>query len=378
MSAAVTTVALVAHDIHDRGGMERAFRELVVRAPPHVRFVVVASTLSPELEAHAEWRRVPAPRRPMPLKMIVFAVLGGVRLRRVRADLVHTLGAIVPNRADVTTVQYCHAGHVELTGRLSPEGMPVLRRANTALKRILALAGERWCYRPARLRVLAAVSRGVAREVERHYPGVRVAITPNGVDVERFHPDAEARAALRRELDLADETFVALFVGGDWERKGLDVAIEGMAAAGVAGAELWVVGRGDSRRFDQLAGARGVRVRFFGARDDAERFLQAADVFVLPTLYETFSLVAYEAAASEVPVVATRVSGIDELLDGDGAGVVVERDAAEVGAALARLAADSGLRRALGAAGRRRASAFTWERSVDSVFDLYGTLRERP
>jgi UDP-glucose:(heptosyl)LPS alpha-1,3-glucosyltransferase len=205
-----------------------------------------------------------------------------------------------------------------------------------------------------------------------------VEITPNGVDPRRFKPDAEARRELRAEQGLGEEDLVALFVGGDWDRKGLAVAIEAMERAAKAGVELhlWVVGRGDNARFGELASRHGVagRVRFFGPRRETERFFQAADVFVLPTLYETFSLVAYEAAASGLPIVATRVNGIEDLIGDGQAGLVVERSSEAVAAGLVRLASDPAERARMGDAGRRRAETFTWERSVSSVLDMYRSL----
>ena len=167
---------------------------------------------------------------------------------------------------------------------------------------------------------------------------------PNGVDVERFGPDAGTRDRVRKELDVAPDVLVALFVGGDWERKGLAIAIKGIAEARDRRAELelWVIGQGQEPRFRDLARRAGVadRVRFFGARADVARFYQAADIFILPTAYETFSLVAHEAAACGLPVVATRVSGIEDLVGDDEAGILVARTPEAMGDALARLAAD--------------------------------------
>jgi glycosyltransferase involved in cell wall biosynthesis len=372
------TVALVAHGIHDQGGMERAFFELVRQGHRDCRFVVIAAELAPELRPLVEWKRIRVPMRPIPLKFVLFLAVAAVRLARTQADLVHTMGAIVPNRADLACVQFCHAGFREFVRGRELEGRPPLRRLNTGIARALGHSVERWWYGSGRVRRLAAVSPGVRRELERHYPGVRVEITPNGVDPRRLRPDAEARRELRAEQGLGEEDLVVLFVGGDWDHKGLAVAIEAVERAAKAGGELrlWVVGRGDDARFGELASRHHVagRVRFFGPRRDTERFFQAADVFVLPTLYETFSLVAYEAAASGLPIVATRVSGIDDLIGDGQAGLVVERSPEAVAAALVRLASDPAERARMGGAGRRRAEAFTWERSVSSVLDLYGSL----
>jgi glycosyltransferase involved in cell wall biosynthesis len=373
------TVALVAHNVHRQGGMERACVELISRGSALYRFVVFASELAPDLRGTVYWERIVVPQRPFPVKYLAFALLAGYRVRRCRADLVHTVGAVVPNRVDVAIVHFCHAGFRARTGRLAPPERTVLRRANTALSRLLALGAERWSYRPARVRLLTAVSPGVAGELHRHYPKVPTRLTPNGIDLDRFRPRPNVRARVRVAEGLRPDDLLVLFVGGDWERKGVAAAIDGFADALARlgeHARLWIVGRGDERRFRAIARRHGVdeQVRFFGARSDPERFYQAADIFVSPTLYETFSLAAFEAAASGLPVVAPAVSGIDELIGDDEAGIVVDRTAKSVGAALARLAADPELRAQMGAEGRRRASEYTWERSVDSMLEVYREL----
>lgn len=375
------TVALVAHDVHDRGGMEQAFAELVRHGSGAARFVVVSGTLAEDLRPLVDWRRVPLPRRPFPLKFGWFFLVGGARVRGVRADLVHTLGAIVPNRADLASIHFCHAAFVARTGRLAPTDLPRLRRLNTAVARVLALAAERWCFRRGRLGSFAAVSPGVATELRRHYPEVPVVVTPNGVDRVRFAPDVDARRAKRLEHGLTDDAVVALFVGGDWHRKGLPVAVEGVREAVRLGAttlRLWVVGPGDEERFLALAAGAGVadRIHFFGRREDVERFYQAADVFVLATLYETFSLAAHEAASCGVPVVATRVSGVSDLLD-RGGGLAVERTAEAVGSALARLARDPTLRARLARSASDAPPCLTWPESTDSVLATYSRLSSR-
>jgi glycosyltransferase involved in cell wall biosynthesis len=372
-------VALVAHDIHDAGGMEKALLELIRGACARVEFVVVSATLSRDLRPLVDWRRVRVVPRPFPLKFLTFMAVSSVRLARLRVDLVHTTGALVLNRADVATVHFCQAGFREATGGLAPASGPLLRRFNTGVSRSLALVAERWCYRPGRVASLAAVSGGVASELSRHYPSVPVTVTPNGVDAGRFRPDEQARTDSRRLAGLSPEAVVVLFVGGEWERKGLDIAIEGLSSARQSGVEslrLWVVGQGDEARFAELAHRMGVgdQVRFFGFRPDVEHFYGAADIFLLPSRYETFSLVAFEAAACGLPVVATDCSGIRELVGSDVAGLLIEGTRQGVGQALRLLAQDPDLRRRLGLAAHERATSSTWERSTQSVLDLYGAL----
>jgi UDP-glucose:(heptosyl)LPS alpha-1,3-glucosyltransferase len=313
----------------------------------------------------------------VPLRFALFYVIAAVRLAATRADVVHTLGAIVPNAAHLASVPFCTAGYIRSAGGLAPPSAPALRRANTALARLLFLAAERWTYRRARVDRLGAVSRGLQRELAESFPGVPILLTPNGVDRSRFRPDPNARRAVRAQLGIEDDDVVALFVGGDWHRKGLALAIQAAAEAGSrAPIRLLVVGRGDERRFTTLAHGLGIaqRVHFLGPRSDTERFYAAADVFLLPSWYETFSLAAFEAAASGLPIVAAPLSGVEELVGDGDAGMLVERDAGALGEALAALSASPETRRRLGASARERSAAYTWDRSADAVLSVYRSV----
>jgi glycosyltransferase involved in cell wall biosynthesis len=355
--------------------MERVFAELIRRAGREYDLVVISSELAPDLARLVEWRRTRAPFRPAPVRFSLFYALAGLQLWRVRrtADLVHTCGALVPNRADLASVHFCHAGYRQAVGS-EDDGRPFLRRINTAIAAALGLAAERWSFGKGRIRVLGAVSRGVAAEIARAYPGARVVVTPNGVDLARFRPDDGARAELRHAQGLDDAQFVALFVGGDWHHKGLSVVLEALVAAPTA--HLWVVGRGDESAFGAEAERLGVasRVTFMGTRPDVERYYQAADVFVLPSRYEAFSLASHEAAACGLPLVVTQVNGVDELVGKGEAGRLIERSGDALGAALRELSVDREARRRMGQVARARASAFTWSASAESVLKLYKEL----
>jgi len=372
------TVALIAHDIHDNGGMERACAELVRHTHDEFDFTIVSAELTPELRSLVHrWIRVRVPTRPAPLRFAMFWLLAGRKLRSLDVDIAHSVGAIVPNRVDVAAVHFCHAGFVRAQGYLAPRSAPLIRRMNTAVARLLALAAERWCYAPGRLRAFAAVSDGVREELAAHYPGVKVRVIPNGVDLDRFRPDASARAELRSAVGLTDEP-VAIFVGGDWDRKGLAIGIQALAEVrgqGIA-LQLWIVGRGDHDRFVALANKWGVAsaVAFFGERYDVEHFLAAADMLILPSLYETFSLVGFEAAATGLPIVVTRVHGIGDLVRDEGGGVLVERTTASVANALATVARDPNLRRCLGQQALLGSQKYSWTASTGSVANLYRSL----
>jgi len=373
-------VVVVAHRVDDSGGMERVHAELVRRLLDRYRFTIVASNIADDLRGRVDWRRVPLLAKPIPLRFVVFYGLGALQLRRVRADLIHVCGALVPNRADVASVHFCHAGFVAASGRLAPEGSTLPRRLNASLLRGLAIGAERWSYRAGRVKLLAPVSGQVAEELRAAYPGVVIEETPNGVDLDRFRQDDSARRAVRAELGTDQIVKAALFVGGDWDRKGLALVIRALAVARSSGGqlELWVLGAGDESRFGSYAAEAGVgdSVRFLGQSPEPERYFKGADIFVCGSSYEPFSLALLEAAATGLPLVSTRVGVASALIEreGDPAGILVGREAGEMGAAFAALAADAELRTRYGRAARQRAEQFGWDSLADVVDKIYGRL----
>jgi glycosyltransferase involved in cell wall biosynthesis len=360
-------VTLVAHDVGGVGGMERHLRELVDGlAARGIDVTVISRTCDVGASDRVRWIRVRGPGRPFPLAFPWFALAGGLLLALRGGGVRHATGAIVPNRVDVATVHLCHhavAGRPEMRRR---SRLTQAHALNARLAAALARAGERWVYRPRRARRLVAVSNGVAGEVERFlgFPRERLDVIPNGVDTEAFHPAAGGHDGA--------PPLTALFVGGGWDGKGLDLAIEAVAAD-----DRWrlvVVGAGDERRYAELAeslGA-GTRVEFAGARQDVAAWYRRADAFVLPSAYETFSLVTYEAAASGLPLLVTRVSGVEEILRDGENGWFVSRDAADVAWRLGALADDPGLRERMGRVARESSLRFGWDAMVDAYVATYG------
>ncbi len=341
--------------------------ELVRRGRGEIDFVVVSHILDEELRPLVEWRRVRAPAGPPKAFLPFFFTLGGLQVRRSRADLVHVHsgGPLVPNRVDLNSVHFCRAAFFRALG----DEIGAVTRLHLWL--------ERWCAR--RSRRLAVLSPGGRRDAELFFAGVPIVEIPNGVDAETFRPDSAARNEVRAEESALEEHVVALFVGNSFRRKGLHVAIEALglaAASGDTALRLWVAGHGDKDRYGALAREHGVgdRVRFLGLRGDAERLYAAADIFVLPTLYEQFCLTAWEAAAAKLPLIVTTTSGMDELVGDGGAGIAVERDPQQVSDALLRLAAAPALRSSMGETGRRRALRYTWERSIQRTLMVYREL----
>jgi glycosyltransferase involved in cell wall biosynthesis len=373
----VTSVTIVANDVGPNGGMERVLLELIKGlAAAGDRVTVIARTC--DLQGiDVAFHRVPGPRRPFVVAYPWFFIAAGMLVRRHRDGLVQATGAIVPNRVDIVSVHFCHRGFQSKGGGLrTSRGWPLFRlhaRIAAAMSRI----GESFCYRPSRVSTVVAVSRGVADELRAYYPAIAdaVVVIPNGVDVDRFSPSADGRADTRSKLGLTNDALVALFVGGDWERKGLAVAIDALAES-----PQWILliaGAGDQKHYVARAKRSGVadRTYFLGQVADTAPIFQAADLLVLPTAYEADPLVAIEAAAGGLAVLATPVNGIVDLIQDSVSGCFIERDAASISLHLQRLASDRQALARMGAEARSAAAARSWRSVVELHRALYATIR---
>lgn len=374
-----TDVTIVVHHVGPLGGMERQCTELVegyLNSGWSVTVVAWECDLPPQ--PGLRFVRVPGPYRPFSIGLPWFFVIGGYLARRHKSGLLHVNGAIIPNRADVATVHFAHRAYARLD---APSGgsRPTRRHAlNARVVARLARAAERWCYRPARIPHLVGISEGVAREVLELYPYCRrqLSVIPYGVDQGLFRPNREARRRVRAEIlgERAEYASVVLFVGGDWGRKGLEVIVGALAHA--PGWDLVVVGRGDDLTARLQAEELDVdrRVHFLGQRPLPADLYASADAFCLPTLYETFCLVAHEAAASGLPLLVTRVSGVEDLLvDGEN-GWFITRDADDVARRLRQLRSDPVLAAAMGQASRQSSERYDWDTAVDAHLGLYKRL----
>lgn len=367
-------VTIIAHDIGPVGGMERVLSELIAGLNERGHeLTVIARTCRVPAGSVTRFRRVRGPSRPFLLAYPWFLICASLMLRGARRGIVQATGGIVLAPVDIISVHYLHQ-----VGPANPSRSSPLFSANARIVRVCKRASERACFWVNRRARFVCVSQGVAAEVREHYPNLaeRVITIHNGVDGARFAPGAhraEAQA-LRSELGIAAQRPVALFVGGEWERKGLRHVIGALADA--CEWSLVVAGAGDERRYRQLAASLGVAdaVHWLGVRAGLEPVYEMADAFVMPTSYETFSLATFEAAASGLPLLASAVNGIEEILIDAHNGYFVGASAPDIARRLRELAADPGRRAALGRAARESALAFSWGKMVQDHHDLYESL----
>jgi glycosyltransferase involved in cell wall biosynthesis len=318
--------------------------------------------------------------------------LGAAAAARFRPDVVHAhtlffhtslVAAAVARVAGVPLVLTLHLGAVD-----------ALPQPYRTLTRAYELAAGR-ALLTAATRIIC-----VSVDVRRHAlalgaAAAKLAVVPNGVDARRFAPNPPAPFPARERGGACRDTsdgaargdspppsrargaapLILLSTGRLIFNKGQGHLLEAMAALRRRGLafRLVLVGEGPLegrlRRQAERLGL-GDTVQFAGYRQDMPALLRAADVFVRPSLSEGMSLAVLEAMAAGLPVVATDVSGTRELLQNGAGGLIVPPGSPPALAdALARLAADAGLRRRLGEAARARALAYDWEHVADLTLE---------
>ncbi|WP_175921547.1 glycosyltransferase family 4 protein [Burkholderia latens] len=191
----------------------------------------------------------------------------------------------------------------------------------------------------------------------------------------------DAQNARRPALGVPDRPYIA-FAGRLSEQKGIATLIDALAVVNSMGGaiDLVMAGDGDTRRWRDHAEALALddRVRFAGWLTGSvkSRFYQEATLFCLPSRFESFGIVALEAMFYGVPVVATRVGGLAELVDDGVTGYLVEPDdAAALARAMHAIAGDPALRERMGQAARERAQRlYGAEAVVARYVDCYRQL----
>jgi glycosyltransferase involved in cell wall biosynthesis len=291
-------------------------------------------------------------------------------LRAERPDIVHAhmpisgfLARLAARRAGVPRVAYTCHGFL-----FNQDGSWLRRTGSVAMDWI----GGRFTD------VFMTVSASEALDARRLHIFRDAVAVGNGRDPALFRPDPTARAEIRAALGTPVDRIVVVAVSRLVRDKGYPELAAAMRD--VPGAELWVVGerlvsdRGEDMAALLAESGLGDRLRLLGYREDVAAVLAAADIFVLPSYFEAMPMSVIEAMLTGLPIVASDIRGPREQVVPGVTGLLVPpRQVAPLVEALERLAADAGLRAAMGLAGRERAMALYDEGVVLSrSLDLLG------
>jgi glycosyltransferase involved in cell wall biosynthesis len=306
-------VQLLATAQHEAGD---AVSVVAVSAPDESD--AVSTFLAPIVAGGVDVHRIEIPPRAYHQERSELRALCG----RIAADVVHTHGY----RVDV----------VDGAG-FRRAGLPTVATAHGFVGGSLRNRGYEWLQRRA-LRgyhAVAAVSKGIAGRLA--HSGVsqsRIRVLPNAW---RATSPLLTAAAARAELGITDTGFRVGWIGRVEPEKGLDVMIDALSCMRGVQAQLSVIGDGSAapglkrRAFEK--GVAGM-ISWHGMKPSAERLLAAFDVLVLSSRTEGIPMVLLEAMAAEIPIVATAVGGVPDMLGGEEAILVPTEDSPAIAEAV--------------------------------------------
>jgi UDP-glucose:(heptosyl)LPS alpha-1,3-glucosyltransferase len=222
-----------------------------------------------------------------------------------------------------------HRAWLERRDRIAGPLQKLSRLLNRKHSATLSL--EESLFAKAGARRVIANSHMVKEEVVRiyGYPADKIDVVYNGLPLDSMRRDELDRAKTREAFGLTDDDVAVLFAGSGWERKGLRFAIDAVERQR-AQMKLLVAGRGEARKFSSP------RVQFIGVVREMPSLYHAADIFLLPTVYDPFSNACLEALAAGRPIITTRANGFSEIMETGRHGTIVD-DARDIEALAAAL-----------------------------------------
>jgi glycosyltransferase involved in cell wall biosynthesis len=215
----------------------------------------------------------------------------------------------------------------------------------------------------------------------------QISIIHSGVELNRYHITAKKRQQKKKELGILPDSLVIGYVGWLIPIKGVSYLVRAMknVAEKYPKSLLVLVGKGDNKGAEEMRIKEQVknlgladRVYFLGWRSDVDEIMGCFDIFVLPSLNEGMGRVLVEAMAAGLPIVASRVGGIPDLVkDGKNGLLVPPADPAVLADAISSLLENKETRKRMGKAGRKMCRQYSTEAMVEQIDDLYMELLEK-
>jgi glycosyltransferase involved in cell wall biosynthesis len=280
-------------------------------------------------------------------------------------------------------ILHAHDGHGQTAAWLATAGMRI-RRVATRRVAFLPRERHRWTYRLKYAHTcdaVIAVSDSVRQAAIRYgIPQSKIELIPDGIEIPPELPSSEARAQARARWGFGESEFLIGHLGAFTPEKGQDVALGAfqLLSERLPQARLLLAGEGPTLRdaeITQRCAALGGRVRLCGAIQNLAEFFPALDLFVMPSKSEGLGSSALIAMSYGLPVVASRVGGLPEVVEEARTGWLIEpASPAALARAILAAAGDRGRLQQWGLNGRERARQFSVDIMVERTEALYRRL----
>lgn len=381
-------ICFIAPVVNKRGGTERYLAQLIETFSQDNDITVYSSSVKDLDTDNFRHVKVPVIRFPGILYFLSFFIMNNLIMIffRKRYDIVHSTG---PDSlfADITTFQFCQNARWELLEKkiikFSKSGLKaLLRKWHYYLYTFLVTRIEKFTCKRPRLKAIIAVGSKVKEELINYYslPPEKISVIYNGYSPDEFNvKDRDTyRSATRSSLSIKDNHSAFLFTGGDWERKGLEIALR--AFSKVEGRNRFVVvGHGDTASYQKICDELAIseRVNFIPPTREIKKYYHAADIFLFPTLYEPFGMAPLEAMACGLPCIVSRLSGCAELISHMKDGLLIEEPSniEELSGHMQKLLEDPTLKDDISVAAIAKARSASWDKIMDKTKKVYEQVK---
>jgi len=385
-------LAVISPFLDKRHGTERRVVEWVSRLADAFEIHVYSQRVDDLNLSKITWHRIPKLPGPHLINYLWwffanrFARIWYRRIRGLRHDIVFSPGVncLDPDVVSVHVVfaEYIRRNRAEMEfARNSASSWPALLHRKLYYELIAFL--ERRLYTRRELR-LVLIAQRTEDELRRFYGrSEEFPILYVGLDHEIFNSARRIakRGAARRELNITEDDFVLLLIGNDWRNKGVMVILEAMERLRDLPVRLLLVGRENVTKYRDLVAEHHLadRVHFLSPRPDVEFYYAAADVYLGPSLEDTFAQPPAEAMACGLPVVVSSANGTSEIIT-DGTDGFILRDPADstsLAGMIRRLYVDQEFRARMGKSAAETTKQYTWERNGEDLLKIFQEILQR-
>ncbi len=386
-------IAFICRGVNKRGGISRCVAELAESLCQKHEVHVFANSWQDVLTNKIIFHKIPMLKGNIFLKrkmhglatliqVITFAIMSSLIIKPKEFDIVHSFGdCFVP--FNIYTSQSCHKTAVRVA-RKSGTGIYNYFK-NTILNplNLIVLSIEKFSYRHgSKNGGIISPTEWIKRNIVEEYniPEKKIVVIPNGVDLKEFNPEnrGQFREAIRKELNLKTDDIVLIFVAYEFRRKGLKYIIESLPFIKSERIKLIAIGGEKIEPYLSLAKRLNIAHQIiFLKPTPLKKYYAAADIFVFPTLYEAFSLATLEAISSGLPILATKVSGTEELIQDGYNGYFIQRDALDIAQKINLLIENGHCLKEMGENARKTAERYSWKEVAYQTEEFYKKIYNR-
>lgn len=367
-------VAVVIHGYYPRvGGAERQMQYLASHMREHnIDLHILTRKFDPKLKTFEILDGVPIYRLPVPgpkaVASLVFTFFALLKIARLKPNLIHAHEFLSPSTVALLANRWLRIPFIVTLHGGGPNGdVQKLQRKSSGRFRLNALR--------AQVKKFVVVSAEI--EDELHNAGVdldQMITIPNAVDVDLFLPPSlDEKIAVRSQIGLSADALTAIFTGRLVSGKRVNHLLEiwNSVRATYPTAELLIAGTGPEENVLRKMNVNGVR--FLGSVENITPFLQASDIFVLPSIAEGLSVAMLEAMSCGLPALVTDVGGARQVIvDRENGWLIQPENLYELEAGIKTLFSDAGLRSRMGRLSRQRVEeSYSIRKAVEKLYNLY-------